>query len=277
MVTTKNVDRMLTSSRYIKNSDLHGVGIPGRVDCSTENLVIIKFIQKDLFKTYALAKQKGYISQWVRRNIPRIEGQFVVLSGCMLDRYRSWYEYLQKIIKQCEAANTTSYKGVCSNFKHAQELYDYCKVIKTTLSLIQLCFIYGVKYNPVKFKSVKIVIEKMRAQVSGYLSLIPKKIRYENGRRHPGTLLSRSRLGAKICSMVNIQNLTRPLRSLTAKKIIDGIDSKKPDPGRNRKFKQQISSVQPSITNRQMHAGLMAHRKRIHDRYKNATAFRSKL
>ena len=277
MITTKNVDRMLTSSRYIKNTDLHSVGIPGRVDCSNENLVIIKFIQKDLFKTYALAKQKGYISQWVRRNIPRIEGQFVVLSGCVLDRYRSWYEHLQKLRKQCEIAQKDAYKSVYSNFKHAQILHDYCKVLKTTLSLIQLCFIHGVKYNPTKFKSVTIVIEKMRAQVSGYLSLIPKKIRYVNGRRHPGTLLSQPKLGAKICSMVNIQNLTRPLRSLTVKKIIDGIDSKKPDPGRNGKFKQQISSVQPSITNRQLQAGLMAHRKRIHDHYKNATAFRSKL
>ena len=267
MISTTNVDRMLTSSRYIRNTGLHA---SARVDCGRENLDKIKQNQSELFKTYALAKQKGYIRQWVRQCILRTEGQFVFLSGCMLDRYRAWYDYWRQIESQCKSVNKKDIKMVGSNLRHAKELYEYCRVIKTTLSLMKLCFIDGVRYDPNKFKSVTIVIEEMCAQVSGYLSLIPKRIKYINGQKQRGSV-SQVQLGTRICSMVNIKNLSRPLSSLKTKKIIDGIDSKKPDPGRNKKFQAQVRAIQPSVTNEQLHAGLAAHRRRMHGHYIHAT------
>ena len=55
MIYTGNVNKLLVSSRYIKNTDLHS---DRRVGCSRENLNEIKHIQKELFKTYTLAKKK---------------------------------------------------------------------------------------------------------------------------------------------------------------------------------------------------------------------------
>lgn len=110
----------------------------------------------------------------------------------------------------------------------------------------------------------------MCAQVSGYLSLVPKHMKYVGGQKQEG-YFSNFQLGSRICSNIRIKNLTRPLRTLATTKIIDGIISKKPDPGRNGKFKARVRETQQFVTNEQLDAGLAAHRARVRGHYKNAT------
>lgn len=72
--------------------------------------------------------------------------------------------------------------------------------------------------------------------------------------------------------MISVKNLSRQISSLATKIIIDGIDSKKPDPGRaTTNFKEQVRAIQPGVTNEQLQAGLESHRKRVHAHYIRAT------
>jgi hypothetical protein len=112
---------------YTKNNILHNYNEKNksktrRPNCGRENLYKIKKVQSLIFKTYINARQTSKTRIWFRQSIPILQGQFVFIGGCLLDRYHEWQYRLDEIINDKDRCDKKSRKGIKSWMKTPQNL-----------------------------------------------------------------------------------------------------------------------------------------------------------